>query len=72
MVHLCGPEEWRSKLEWAPGAWWQEPWRLLTYGLVHAGAAHLALNALVALAVSSSLARSLLADLCDLISSQMR
>nr|XP_034840430.1 LOW QUALITY PROTEIN: rhomboid-related protein 2-like [Maniola hyperantus] len=51
MVHLCAPEEWRAKLEWAPGAWWKEPWRLLTYGLVHMGTTHLALNALMALAV---------------------
>ncbi|CAH2238785.1 rhomboid-related protein 2-like [Pararge aegeria] len=57
MVHLCGPDEWRAKLEWAPGPWWQEPWRLLTYGLVHAGAAHLAINALVALTVGWHLER---------------
>ncbi|XP_023947510.2 rhomboid-related protein 2 [Bicyclus anynana] len=57
MVHLCGPDELRSKLEWAPEAWWTEPWRLLTYGLVHAGAAHLAINALVAVTVGWHLER---------------
>ncbi|XP_047528176.1 protein rhomboid-like [Vanessa atalanta] len=51
LFHFFAPEEWRAKLEWAPGAWWHQPWRLLTYGFLHAGAAHLALNALVALAV---------------------
>ena len=42
----------RATLEWNPDAWWREPWRLFTYGCVHASHAHLALNALVALAVS--------------------
>ncbi|CAH3878413.1 unnamed protein product [Pieris brassicae] len=56
-LHLCGPREWRAWLEWAPGAWWQEPWRLITYGCVHAGTAHLAINALVALAVGWRLER---------------
>lgn len=52
MVHFCGPDKWRATLEWSPGGWWREPWRLLTYGFVHAGPAHLALNAIVALTVS--------------------
>ncbi|KAM3961784.1 rhomboid-related protein 1 [Aphomia sociella] len=45
------PKEVQVWLEWLPGAWWREPWRLLTYGMVHASLAHYALNALVALAV---------------------
>ncbi|CAK1552710.1 unnamed protein product [Leptosia nina] len=57
LLHLCGPEEWRAWLEWSPGAWWREPWRLFTYGCVHAGTAHLAINALVALAVGWRLER---------------
>ncbi|CAH0718671.1 unnamed protein product, partial [Brenthis ino] len=57
MFHLLGPESWRLKLEWSPGPWWKQPWRMLTYGLVHAGPAHLALNALVALAVGWCLER---------------
>lgn len=44
----------RAHLEWSPGAWWRAPWRLFSYGLVHASATHLATNAIVALAVSSS------------------
>lgn len=51
-IQLFGSEDLRANLEWSPTQWRQEPWRLLTYGLVHAHAAHLALNALVALAVS--------------------
>ncbi|CAG5010953.1 unnamed protein product [Parnassius apollo] len=50
-IHVWGTESLRAQLEWAPGAWWRKPWRLLTYGYVHASSAHLALNALVALAV---------------------
>ncbi|CAG4906285.1 unnamed protein product [Colias eurytheme] len=57
LLHLCGPEEWRAHLEWSPGAWWREPWRLITYGCVHASTGHLALNALVALAVGWRLER---------------
>ncbi|XP_045446032.1 rhomboid-related protein 2-like [Melitaea cinxia] len=49
--HYFGPNQWRAKMEWVPGAWWHEPWRLFTYGLLHAGGAHLALNSLVALVV---------------------
>ncbi|CAH0604486.1 unnamed protein product [Chrysodeixis includens] len=56
-IHLWGTEEVRAQLEWSPGAWWREPWRLVTYGCVHASAAHLALNALVALAVGWPLER---------------
>lgn len=52
-VHVWGTEAVRAQLEWAPGAWRRAPWRLLTYGCVHATNAHLALNALVALAVST-------------------
>lgn len=57
---MWGTEEVRAQLEWSPGAWWREPWRLVTYGCVHANAAHLALNALVALAVSIVLLLSLI------------
>ncbi|CAG9585911.1 unnamed protein product [Danaus chrysippus] len=57
MVHFCGPDKWRATLEWSPGGWWREPWRLLTYGFVHAGPAHLALNAIVALTVGWRLER---------------
>ncbi|CAH0747957.1 unnamed protein product [Diatraea saccharalis] len=56
-IHLWLPEEARAWLEWSPGAWRREPWRLLTYGCVHASAAHLALNAVVALAVGWRLER---------------
>lgn len=51
-IHIWIPEEMRAYLVWSPGAWWREPWRLLTYGCVHASVVHLALNAVVALAVS--------------------
>ncbi|XP_068629889.1 protein rhomboid-like [Battus philenor] len=50
-VHAWSSEAVRAQLEWAPGEWWRTPWRLLSYGCVHAGSAHLALNAIVALAV---------------------
>ncbi|XP_045542925.1 protein rhomboid [Papilio machaon] len=56
-VHVWGTEDMRAQLEWAPGAWWRAPWRLLTYSCVHATNAHLALNALVALAVGWRLER---------------
>lgn len=42
----------RALLQWNPDSWWREPWRLVTYGCVHASHLHLALNSLVALAVS--------------------
>ncbi|VVC98565.1 unnamed protein product [Leptidea sinapis] len=57
LLHLCGPEELKGRLEWSPGSWLQEPWRLITYGFIHAGTTHLALNALVALAVGWPLER---------------
>ncbi|KAG6457256.1 protein rhomboid [Manduca sexta] len=50
-IHFLASAEFRRLLEWSPGSWWSEPWRLLTYGFVHANNGHLALNALVALAV---------------------
>ncbi|XP_013195810.2 rhomboid-related protein 2 [Amyelois transitella] len=51
-IHLFVPEDCREWLEWTPGReWWHQPWRLVTYGLVHANAVHLALNAVVAMAV---------------------
>ncbi|GBP32029.1 Protein rhomboid [Eumeta japonica] len=50
-VHWAGGEHARRLLEWSPGSWRCEPWRFVTYATVHAGATHLALNALVALAV---------------------
>ncbi|XP_026329467.1 protein rhomboid-like [Hyposmocoma kahamanoa] len=50
-IHAWGSADLRAVLEWSPSGWWREPWRLLTYGWVHATNAHLALNALVALAV---------------------
>ncbi|XP_075992932.1 rhomboid-related protein 2-like [Anticarsia gemmatalis] len=56
-IHTLGSHNVRTALEWSPGAWWREPWRLFTYGLVHANATHLALNALVALAVGWPLER---------------
>ncbi|XP_013182363.1 PREDICTED: rhomboid-related protein 2 [Papilio xuthus] len=56
-VHVWSTEAVRAQLEWAPNAWRQAPWRLLTYGCVHATNAHLALNALVALAVGWRLER---------------
>lgn len=52
-VHLWGGSWLRARLEWSPGEWWRAPWRLVTYGCVHASAGHLALNALVALTVSN-------------------
>ncbi|CAB3252153.1 unnamed protein product [Arctia plantaginis] len=51
VVHVCDTERVRSTLEWSPAAWLQEPWRVFTYGLVHANVPHLTLNAIVALAV---------------------
>ncbi|KAL4714650.1 hypothetical protein ACJJTC_004640 [Scirpophaga incertulas] len=51
-IHSTVDGRARAQLEWVPGAWWREPWRLFSYGLVHASAAHLALNAVVALVVS--------------------
>ncbi|XP_063822213.1 rhomboid-related protein 1-like [Ostrinia nubilalis] len=56
-IHIWLPEDARAYLWWTPGAWWREPWRLLTYGFVHANAVHLALNAVVALAVGWCLER---------------
>ncbi|PZC74587.1 protein rhomboid [Helicoverpa armigera] len=56
-IHLWGSADMRAQMEWSPNAWWREPWRLFTYGCVHASAAHLALNALVALAVGWPLER---------------
>ncbi|XP_047988790.1 uncharacterized protein LOC125228319 isoform X2 [Leguminivora glycinivorella] len=49
-MYLWGSERARMRLEWSPGAWWREPWRLLSYGAIHASATHLATNAIVALA----------------------
>ncbi|XP_072944171.1 rhomboid-related protein 2-like [Epargyreus clarus] len=57
LIHLCRPEWLQKHLEWPSGAWWREPWRLFTYGFIHAGAGHLALNALVALALGWRLER---------------
>lgn len=51
-MHICISDRLRATLEWSPAAWWQEPWRVFTYGLVHANVPHLTLNAFVALAVS--------------------
>ncbi|XP_063360094.1 rhomboid-related protein 2-like isoform X1 [Cydia amplana] len=56
-MYLWGSERARMRLEWSPGAWWREPWRLLSYGVVHASATHLATNAIVALAVGWMLER---------------
>ncbi|KAJ2952406.1 hypothetical protein O0L34_g6714 [Tuta absoluta] len=56
-IQLWGSEELRVALEWAPSAWRRQPWRLVTYGWVHASGAHAALNALVALAVGWRLER---------------
>ncbi|XP_035436228.1 rhomboid-related protein 1 [Spodoptera frugiperda] len=47
----------RALLQWNPDSWWREPWRLVTYGCVHASHLHLALNSLVALAVGWPLER---------------
>ncbi|KAJ8725329.1 hypothetical protein PYW08_003512 [Mythimna loreyi] len=57
VLHISLTEDFRSSLEWSPRAWWREPWRLFTYGCLHASHAHLALNALVALAVGWPLER---------------
>ncbi|XP_041977235.1 rhomboid-related protein 2-like [Aricia agestis] len=57
LLHLCGPARWQAHLEWLPGPRWSEPWRLLSYGLVHATPMHLVLNSLVALAVGWRLER---------------
>lgn len=56
-IHVCKSNGFRSALEWSPCAWWREPWRLFTYGFVHANVPHLALNALVALTVGWILER---------------
>lgn len=56
-IHLLVSEEVRDMLEWTPEKWRTEPWRLLTYGCIHANHLHLALNALVALAVGWRLER---------------
>ncbi|XP_047988788.1 rhomboid-related protein 2-like isoform X1 [Leguminivora glycinivorella] len=56
-MYLWGSERARMRLEWSPGAWWREPWRLLSYGAIHASATHLATNAIVALAVGWVLER---------------
>ncbi|XP_049867215.1 protein rhomboid-like [Pectinophora gossypiella] len=56
-VHMWAGEETRALLEWSPASWRHEPWRLVTYGWVHASAAHVALNALVGLAVGWRLER---------------
>ncbi|KAI5634483.1 rhomboid family domain-containing protein [Phthorimaea operculella] len=56
-IQMWGSDEVRFALEWSPSAWRRQPWRLVTYGWVHAGGAHAALNALVALAVGWRLER---------------
>ncbi|XP_037973402.2 rhomboid-related protein 2 [Plutella xylostella] len=56
-IHLAGAGGLGAALEWSPRAWRRQPWRLLTYGLLHASPAHLALNALVALVVGWRLER---------------
>ncbi|RVE44637.1 hypothetical protein evm_010723 [Chilo suppressalis] len=58
-IHLWLPKEARAWLEWSPTTWRHQPWRLLTYGCVHANAAHLALNAVVALAVRENDSKTL-------------
>ncbi|XP_059061252.1 rhomboid-related protein 1-like [Achroia grisella] len=50
-IHLALPEDAHTLLEWPPGPWWREPWRVFTYGFVHASSSHLTINALVAIAV---------------------
>lgn len=67
-IHVWGAESWRGALEFSPAQWRAQPWRLLSYGLVHAHARHLALNALVALAVSTY-SSDLLLDLSASVSS---
>lgn len=54
-VHLSLPDNAHVWLEWPPGAWWREPWRLVTYSFVHVSASHFCLNALVALIVGWAL-----------------
>ncbi|KAJ0180207.1 hypothetical protein K1T71_003611 [Dendrolimus kikuchii] len=56
-IHLLGTCGLHDKLEWSPGVWRHEPWRLLTYGFLHATTTHLALNAIVALAIGWLLER---------------
>lgn len=57
LMHAVLDAEARLRMEWTPGEWWRQPWRVFTYSLIHTTRRHLMLNCIMALAVGWLLER---------------